>query len=312
MIINRNYAEQHGYKFVAFPTNRTFCPHEASEGLVACKLKCLEHVMRTAPNDDIVMVVDSDAAFNDHTISIEQFLTTHKVTLTSVGTWVVFPADCEQYYLNAGVQIWKNTAATRAFLRDWYDGGRKIALHPAEQGLLKDWILQKKTVGGVRIADHVERIPYGSQNWHIGSCKHGSYIPAKWLTHVTGRFAEERHPIFDSLLELEGVQLARDVHTFHSSVTILGGGTLSSDVFTNAHVVGKERLGLCVAASVNHFDVVVYASNDNSNWITLSTYYGLANGVHQALTNAFKYYKITINNSDLTTSVVINVADLSH
>ena len=89
-------------------------------------------------------------------------------------------------------------------------------------------------------------------------------------------------------------------------------GCLSSDVFTNTRVVGKDRLGLCVATSANHFNVVVYVSNDNSNWITWSTYYAESNGVHQALAITFKCYKITINNDDPTPSVVINVADLSH
>jgi hypothetical protein len=44
----------------------------------------------------------------------------------------------------------------------------------------------------------------------------------------------------------------------------------------------------------------------------LSTHYAESNGVHQALTNAFKYYKLIITNNDPTTSVVINVADVSH
>jgi len=103
-----------------------------------------------------------------------------------------------------------------------------------------------------------------------------------------------------------------DVHTFHTSETILGGATLSSGVFTNTRVVGKDKLGLCVAAAANDFHVVVYVSNDNSNWIAVSTHYAVANGVHQALTNAFKYYKLAINNDDPTTSVIIHVADLSH
>ena len=103
-----------------------------------------------------------------------------------------------------------------------------------------------------------------------------------------------------------------DVHTFHTATTILGGGTLSSDVFTNTGVVGKDKVGICVAASANDSHVVVYVSNDNSNWIALSTHYAVDNGVHQALTNAFKYYKLAINNDDPTTSVIIHVADLSH
>jgi hypothetical protein len=103
-----------------------------------------------------------------------------------------------------------------------------------------------------------------------------------------------------------------DVHTFHTAETIVGAGTLSSGVFTNTRVVGKDKLGLCVSASLNHFTVVVYVSNDNTNWIALSTHPAESNGVHQALTNAFKYYKLIITNNDPTTSVVITVADLSH
>jgi hypothetical protein len=102
------------------------------------------------------------------------------------------------------------------------------------------------------------------------------------------------------------------VHTFHTAETIVGAGTLSSGVFTNTRVVGKDKLGLCVSASLNHFTVVVYVSNDNTNWIALSTHPAETNGVHQALTNAFKYYKLIITNNDPTTSVVINVADVSH
>jgi len=103
-----------------------------------------------------------------------------------------------------------------------------------------------------------------------------------------------------------------DVHTFHTADTIVGAATLSSGVFTNTRVVGKDKLGLCVSASLNHFTVVVYVSNDNTNWIALSTHTAESNGVHQALTNAFKYYKLIITNNDPTTSIVINVADLSH
>ena len=105
--INALYALRHGYDFVAFHTNRSFCPNEASPTLVACKLKCLAHVMTERPSTTTAVFVDSDAAFNDHSISVEQFLRTQHVTLTSSRTWAAFPTDCDDYFLNSARRLSK-------------------------------------------------------------------------------------------------------------------------------------------------------------------------------------------------------------
>ena len=194
------YAQRHGYKFVAFPTNKSFCPNDVSPKLVACKLKCFARVMASMASTYLVMFVDSDAAFNDHSITVDQFLAYHNVTLLSPRTWTVFPSDCDNYFLNSGIMIWKNTPTTREFLRLWYDASRERLWHPITQTCIKSWILNNNTVGGHRVADHVERIPYGPETWHVGSCARGKYVPAKWITHVTGRWPNQRRKVFRTIM----------------------------------------------------------------------------------------------------------------
>ena len=52
----------------------------------------------------------------------------------------------------------------------------------------------------------VQLIPHNESSWHVGSCDGAVYVPARWLSHVTGRWPQMRAPIMNATLQRLGLE----------------------------------------------------------------------------------------------------------
>ena len=190
--INRAYARRQGYKFKAYSLDNGICGglHPSP-----CKLLAVREALLADPNVKTAVFADSDAVFLDHNLSVHEFLRMHGV---NASTPLVMPTDCDHYVLNAGIHVWNRARATPRLISEWLARSANFTAHPWEQEAMKHWY--KAQHAWLRRERLVELIPHGEASWHVGSCNATEYRPARWLSHVTGRWPHMRAPIFKATL----------------------------------------------------------------------------------------------------------------
>tara|TARA_B110001452_G_scaffold186381_1_gene156838 strand:+ start:257 stop:973 length:717 start_codon:yes stop_codon:yes gene_type:complete len=195
--INRNYADRHGYRFKAFALDAAACKGTLPS---PCKLRAVQQVLLGEPSTETVVFADSDAVFLDQSVSVGSFLHTHGVNLT---TLLVLPTDCDHFVLNAGLQIWRKGGATTRLLAEWIARARNYTEFPWEQEAMKRWYRAQHA--WLRSRRLLQLIPYGEASWHVGSCDGSQYRPARWLSHITGRWPHARFPLMNATLARLGM-----------------------------------------------------------------------------------------------------------
>ena len=195
--INRAYAQRHGYRFRAFALDKAVC---GSLHPSPCKLLAVREALADTHVETVVFA-DSDAIFLDQSLSVSRFLQTHGVSAT---TPLAMPTDCDHFVLNAGLQIWNKGAGTARLLSEWMARSRNYSLFPWEQEAMKRWYRGQHT--WLRRERAVQLIPHNESSWHVGSCDGAAYVPARWLSHVTGRWPQMRAPIMNATLQRLGLE----------------------------------------------------------------------------------------------------------
>ena len=164
--INACYARRHGYRLLFLQLREAGCRHPAygARHPSYCKLAAVGEAL--ARGYLTVLWLDSDAALQAHHLPLPALLARYRGPPTSNSTPSIFFAwDAPfSYGPNAGVMLWRATAAARRALGAWWQmDGRPFGLrHDYEQHALQ-WRL-------VHLSRPVreKRGPHGPSRTHAG------------------------------------------------------------------------------------------------------------------------------------------------
>lgn len=134
--INKKYANRNGYDFIVVKT-----PYDKSVTHAWQKIPAMSDLLNKGY--EFVMYIDADAIFNDHNIKIETIFDKYK------GDFLVCSDKAnsnDEYAVNGGMIIVKNTPKVKDLLNKWWDLRHKYTTFAFEQKALSDIVRNKLNI----------------------------------------------------------------------------------------------------------------------------------------------------------------------
>ena len=134
-MINRKYAQKHGYDFSKFDF------HVDDRALQWSKIKAVNYLLQSPKKFDYIFWIDSDAFFNDFDKALDSVIDQNNqkdIILCDDA-----PNSGRENTINTGTMLIKSTAWCKTFCHQWYEYAGKFLYEPHhEQSVLESFIAQ--------------------------------------------------------------------------------------------------------------------------------------------------------------------------